>query len=279
MNRRIENTIQVALIAFTTAILPTALTRADARADAWITTRAEAALHFVDGVQAGDVTVNTLDGRVTLRGNVRNEKLRARAAEGVWTVADVVSVRNFLQVARTGGPRRIQRSDGAVMNDVRRVLRSDRSLDGSNIVVESVERGVVVLGGKAASASDIVRALRATGSRPGVRAVFSQIEGMAAPSGAELTGVAIGNSSYPRRDATNAEDDVIRRSVTRALLDLDPQENADVRVLVADGVVRLTGSVPTWAGNASRMHAARSVKGVRSILNELRVITVDAAVR
>jgi len=261
------------------ALVPIAAVQADTRADAWITTRAEAALHFVDGVQAGQVKVDTLDGRVTLSGKVRSEKIKAAAGEGVWSVEDVVYVRNLLQVVGTGSQRGVGRSDNAIMMDVRRVLRSDRSLDGSSIVVASVSRGVVVLGGSAASSNDIVRALHATSRRPGVRAVFSQIEGMAAPSEGGLAKVPGGNGSYPRHDAKDAENDVIRRSVTRALLDLDAQQNADIRVLVTDGVVRLTGSVPTWEGNASRVHATRSVTGVRSILNELRVVTVNARVR
>jgi osmotically-inducible protein OsmY len=261
------------------ALLPIAAVNADTRADAWITTRAEAALHFVDGVQAGDVKVETVDGRVTLSGKVRSEKIKVGAGEGVWSVEDVVYVRNLLQVVGTGRDRRVQRSDNAILIDLRRVLRSDRSLDGSSIVVESVRRGVVVLGGTAATSNDIVRALRATSRRPGVRAVFSQVEGIADPAEAGLTTTSNGKVSYPRHDAKDAEDDVIRRGVTRALLDLDAQENADIRVLVTDGVVRLTGSVPTWEGNASRIHATRSVTGVRSILNELRVVTVNAGVR
>jgi len=279
MERNGVSKIETAFMVMLLALVPTAVARADTRADRWITTRAEASLHFVDGVEVGAVKVDTLDGRVTLSGKVRSEKIKRGAGAEVRNVPGVVDVRNLLRVVGTSSARRVQRSDNTIMLDVRRVLSSDRALDGSSIVVVSVDHGVVVLGGHAASSDDIVRALHATSHRLGVRAVFSQIEGTASPSGAELTGVAIGNGSYPRHDATNAEDDVIRRGVTRALLDLDAQENADVRVLVADGVVRLTGSVPTWEGNASRMHAARSVKGVRSILNELRVVTVNAGIR
>ena len=42
-----------------------------------------------------------------------------------------------------------------------------------------------------------------------------------------------------------------------------------IHVQVKDGVVRLTGSAPTWEGNASRVYATRSVTGVRSIINGL----------
>jgi osmotically-inducible protein OsmY len=78
-------------------------------------------------------------------------------------------------------------------------------------------------------------------------------------------------------DPAVVADDEIRRNVERALLDLDPQKNADIRVLVSQGVVFLTGTVPTWDGNNDRLHAARSVPGVRSILSELVVAGEDPA--
>ena len=167
------------------------------------------------------------------------------------------------------------RSDNAIRADIRRVLNADRLLDGSSIRVDSVSRGIVVLGGSAVSSDDIVRALRAAAARRGVRGVFSQIDadrGIAPPSGAGLVGVYSGTRSKASSGPGDAEDDVIRQSVTKALLDLDARQNADIRVSVTDGVVRLTGTVPAWDGNSSRMHAARSVTGVRSI----HVVALDA---
>jgi len=48
-------------------------------------------------------------------------------------------------------------------------------------------------------------------------------------------------------------------------------------VLVKDGVVYLQGTIPSWQGNSSRLHATRSVTGVRSIFNELRATTGSAS--
>ena len=75
-----------------------------------------------------------------------------------------------------------------------------------------------------------------------------------------------------QREPVDAEDDVIRRGVKRALVDLDARGNAEIQVRVKDGVVWLSGSVPTWEGNSARLHAARSVTGVRSINNGVRVV-------
>lgn len=70
-------------------------------------------------------------------------------------------------------------------------------------------------------------------------------------------------------------DDAIRRGVERALSDLDTGDTGGIRVRVEDGVVWLTGSVPAWQGNNSRLYATRSVTGVRSIMNELQVVALN----
>ena len=44
-----------------------------------------------------------------------------------------------------------------------------------------------------------------------------------------------------------------------------------VVVTVRNGVVWLNGVVPSWEGNDARLHATRSIAGVRSIVNELQV--------
>jgi osmotically-inducible protein OsmY len=179
------------------------------------------------------------------------------------------SVPIVAQAAIPGHGERIRRSDAAIKIDVERTLRADRALMDSRIVVKSVRKGVVLLSGYAASSSDDVRARRLTARRRGVRGVFSEsVIGMRAGSPALI---AIQPRSPMQHGAFDSEDDVIRRNVQSALNDLDARANADVHVRVEEGVVWLTGSVPTWQGNNERLYAARSVTGVRSVVNELRV--------
>jgi osmotically-inducible protein OsmY len=189
-------------------------------------------------------------------------------------VAGAVQVRSHVQVAAPANGERMRRADAAIKADVERTLRADPALVDSWIVVKSVRNGVVRLSGNAASLSDNVRALQLTAARRGVRKVFSQIyalDAVAAVSGATPVGVPVEAGPLVRREPVGPQDDVIRWGVEVALNDLDSRENADIRVRVTDGVVWLTGSVPEWQGNSSRLHAARSVTGVRSIINELRV--------
>jgi osmotically-inducible protein OsmY len=189
-------------------------------------------------------------------------------------VAGAVQVRSHVQVTAHANGERMRRADAAIKADVEKTLRADPSLVDSWIVVKSVRNGVVRLSGNAASSTDNVRALQLTAARRGVRKVFSEIyayDAVAAVSGAIPVSVPVEAGSLVRREPVGPQDDAIRRGVEAALDDLDARENADIRVRVTDGVVWLSGSVPAWQGNSSRLDAARSVTGVRSIINELRV--------
>lgn len=98
---------------------------------------------------------------------------------------------------------------------------------------------------------------------------------------ARITKVGIQSWTAPsvRHGLADTEDDSIRRGVEKALSDLDARANANIQVLVKDCVVWLTGSVPTWRGNDSRVSATRKVKGVRSIVNSLRVDAPNVTTR
>lgn len=174
-----------------------------------------------------------------------------------------------VHAAAPGPGERMRRSDAAIKIDVERTLRADGTLTDSKIVVKSVRKGVVLLGGTAASSSDDVRARRLTARRRGVRGVLSESV-VDARVGVPVL-IPIQPRSSVQHDSIDAEDDVIRRDVQSILNDHDASANADVHVRVTDGVVWLTGSVTTWQGNAERLHAARAVTGVRSVVNELRV--------
>jgi osmotically-inducible protein OsmY len=199
----------------------------------------------------------------------------------VWapSVASVVPVPSHVQVAASANGERMRRSDAAIKADVERTLRADRSLGDSRIFVKSVRHGAVLLSGNAASSKDNVRALRLTAGRRGVRKVFSEIyayDAIPAVSGARPVGVPAETRRSVQHDPVGYRDDVIRRGVEAALNDLDAKGTADVHVRVTEGVVWLTGSVSTWQGNDSRVEAARSVTGARSIINELRVVALNA---
>ncbi|HEX5043057.1 MAG TPA: BON domain-containing protein [Candidatus Polarisedimenticolaceae bacterium] len=266
------------------ALIPILAAQTAPPSDEAISRDANVALRAAKGLDGSAILIDTQDGTVILRGSVPSDKARSVAVESVHAVPGVVEVRDELDVLTPAVERALRRSDAALKRDIERGLKGDRSLRYSRIVVQSVDQGVVVLGGDAASTRDETAALQAVTRRPGVRRVVSNIRVVgpvptapgvpiigAAPAsdlpGTEVTDVA----ATPIPDLPETEDDEIRRAVQRAILDLDPDENDRVVVTVRDGVVWLTGTVPTWDGNDARLHAARSIPGVRTIVNEVLV--------
>ena len=325
---------------------------AQSRSDAWITMKAKTALYLAEDVKGTAINVDTINGRVTLHGTVRDAKEKARAAEEARKIEGVSDVRNLLQVASPAtNATMMKRSDDRITMDVGKRLKADRSLDDSSISVKSVAKGVVLLTGKAATLDDHQRALYYAASAPGVFRVVSEIDvsdtlpdedfrtdavakrtagaitsdlwitsatkmklaadtrtpateinvdsrngvvtlfGMVATeeSKSAASEIAHGVAGVKRvenqievvssatQEMVQARDEEIREGVKQALKDHGDQENADIGVEVKNGVVRLTGKVPTWQRNLSAVYVARSVTGVRSVSNELTVDAADAA--
>jgi osmotically-inducible protein OsmY len=172
--------VNYVLVFALSVIVTTGAVQAESAGDASITLEAQEALRAALGTRVSAVVVDTRNGFVTLHGKVKRQGLRSTAAKVVWGVPGVSGMRNLLQVVSHGDSVLMQRSDDVVRADIERMLRADRSLDDSRITVRSVSNGVVLLGGDASSMIDDVHVLRATADRPGVRQVFSEIEGTVA---------------------------------------------------------------------------------------------------
>jgi hyperosmotically inducible protein len=340
-----------ALLAAAVVSLPIAA-YARARSDAWITMKAKTALYLAGDVKGTAINVDTINGRVTLHGTVHDAKEKARAAEEVKKIEGVSDVRNLLRVASPATiATMMKRSDDGIKMDVEKRLKADRSLDDGSISVKSVNKGVVLLTGRAASLDDNQRALYYAASAPGVFRVASEIDvpdtlpdedfctdvatkrtpgatmsdlwitsatkmKLAADSRTPATEINVDSRdgvvtlfgmvpseesksaaaeiardvagvkrvenqievvSSARQEMVQARDEEIQEGVQKALNDRGAQENADIGVEVMNGVVRLTGTVPTWQRNLSAVYVARSVTGVRSVRNELKVETRNAA--
>jgi len=325
---------------------------ASSRPDAWITMKAKTALYVADDVRGTAINVDTINGLVTLHGKVHSDTEKTRAVEVVRKIEGVVDVRNLLQVVPPRKEAKVQLSDDLIKSGVENKLKADQSLNDSSISVKSVNKGVVLMAGKAASLVDDQRALYYAASQPGVIRVASEIDvsdtlpdedfrsdvGAKPDTGKRTAGgvmsdlwitsstkmklaadsrtpateinvdsfdgvvtlfgmvpsqesksaaaeIARGVSGVKRvenqievvssanHDLVQARDEEIQEGVKKALNDRGEQENASISVEVKNGVVRLTGAVPTWQRNLSAVYVARSVTGVRSVRNEL---TVDA---
>jgi len=347
--------IKYALLAAVALSLPVAV-HAASRPDSWITLKAKTALLLADDIPATHINVDTINGRVSLFGKVHSEAQKSKAAAEVRMIEGVVDVKNHLQVVAEAKEARVERTDDVIKADVENALKSDATLDNSSISVKSVNKGVVLLSGKASSWNDNVSALQTTENRPGVVRVVSQIEvhdavadadfrmdaDAKSDSGNRSTGAVMSDlwitsatkmklaadSRTPateinvdttggvvtlfgmvptqesksaaqeiakgvsgvkqvenklevvaakQQDKVQARDEDVLANVKQALKDGGNQDNATIGVEVSNGVVRLTGTVPTWERSLSAVFSARSVQGVRSVRNDMTVETVQAA--
>ncbi|MGH9869540.1 MAG: BON domain-containing protein [Candidatus Polarisedimenticolia bacterium] len=151
-------------------------------------------------------------------------------------------------------------SDLWITSATKMKLAADSRTPATDINVDSRD-GVVTLFGVAPSQESKSAAAEIARKVTGVKNVKNQIEVV----------------SPAKHDMVQARDEEIQEGVKLALKDHGDQEHANITVEVKNGVVRLTGTVPTWQRNLSAVYVARSVTGVRSIRNELKVATLNAA--
>jgi osmotically-inducible protein OsmY len=240
--------------------------------DGWITAKTKMALLTAEDVPATQINVDTVDGRVTLHGTVASAEEKARAEKAARTVEGVREVRNLLQVARGGRTETAKASDEQLEQQVSDALERDRSLEDSSVSVQSVNQGVVLLAGKAASVSDHLRALERAREVPGVRQVKSEIQSPDRIADAEVRADREKAESGTRGVGTAATDMWITSATKMRLLANADTPALDINVDTADGVVTLFGIVATPAAKTAAEAEARRVNGVTSVRNELQVV-------
>jgi osmotically-inducible protein OsmY len=278
--------------------------------DAWITAKTKIALITTDGVSAMDVNVDTVDGKVTLHGKVDTQQAKDKAATVTKKIEGVRDVRNLLQVIEAGRHEETEVDDKAIAKNVEDAIEADKSLDDSEIRVQSVNNGVVLLAGHATSLGDHLEALTVAGGVPGVRRVASEVTSdnrlyddsiwhqgamdqkaddaanavddagdeiadAARAAGEKISdaGKAVGRASSEAASATgNAFKDAWITAATKTKLVADDAVSAmDVNVDTQDGVVTLFGTVESMQAKAAAEQDARSVSGVRDVKNEIEI--------
>jgi hyperosmotically inducible protein len=143
--------------------------------DAWSTTRTKIALITNEDVSAMDVNVDTVDGMVTLHGKVPNDLAKEKATMIAKEIDGVRDVRNLLQVVEEASRDASETNDEMIAENVAKAIENGASLKDSEIDVQSVNEGVVLLSGRVSSLGDHLEALHLAGDVPGARRVASQI--------------------------------------------------------------------------------------------------------
>ena len=138
-----------------------------------------------------------------------------------------------------------------ITSAVRMRLLADREVPGLEIDLDSWD-GVVTLFGivsseeaKAAAEADALRV-------SGVKRVVNELQVV----------------PRAKQEAVSARDDELQREVREAL---DEHEFRNVGLEVRNGVVRLTGTVPSGARSLEAAVVAHSIPGVRAVEDDLRL--------
>ena len=144
--------------------------------DAWITMKTKIALMTADNVSAADLNVDTVNGIVTLHGKVATDAEKAKAEQVAAKIDGVKSVKNLLQIVPSSKREVVERADADVKDAVQAAFKANARVKDSGISVASVNKGVVLLAGKAKSLESHLEAVQVANGVKGVRRVASEVK-------------------------------------------------------------------------------------------------------
>jgi osmotically-inducible protein OsmY len=126
-----------------------------AMSDSWLTAKTKIALFADERVKGNQISVETLDGRVTLRGKVDSDAAKTVAASITGSVEGVRGVTNDLQVVPPGDRTAVDVSDDGITRQVKGGLAQDARLRDVDVRTDG---GVVSLTGAVPSIDASARA-------------------------------------------------------------------------------------------------------------------------
>ncbi len=239
--------------------------------DAWITTKTKMALLTTEGVSGTSVNVDTVNSTVTLHGKVESADEKAKAEAVARKIDGVTDVRNVLQVVSTPHAAVVQRTDDQIKTQLTKSLSAAPALEG--ISVQSVNNGVVLLGGTAKTLTAHLSAVEAAHRVPGVKRVVSEVKSPEALADSEIWRDWKKDSSDAASSVGNSARDAYVTSATKMRLLADKETPAlAINVDTQDGVVTLFGIVPTKKAKMAAEADARKVSGVTKVQNELQIV-------
>lgn len=249
---------------------------ADQPQDAFVTSKVKIELLTGDGLDPLRINVDTLDGVVTLHGQVESAAAKTKAVQEARSVKGVKDVRDMLAVVPKSAKGQVAASDDQIQKRIETVIDNDASLKDSSIKVKSVNNGIVILAGKAETLSSHHRALYDARSVPGVKKVASEIK-----SPDQMGDKEIWNEQPETAAAAknSASDTWVTTKVKAQLLTEPGISPLKVNVDTRDGIVTLFGSVENESDKAVATRSAMKVSGVKNVQNELQVIPDVAAKR
>lgn len=147
-----------------------------AQQDAWITMKTKIALITADDIRTSDLNVDTVNGAVTLHGKVETAADKANADRVAKGIDGVKTVQNLLQVVPDSSKKYVEANDTDVKKRVDDAFKALPALKDSGISVTSVNKGVVLLGGRTKTYDAHLLAVETARGIAGVRRVATQVE-------------------------------------------------------------------------------------------------------
>jgi hyperosmotically inducible protein len=150
-------------------------TTADAKTvvtDSWITAKTKIALYADGRVKGTQVSVDTKNGVVHLRGKVDSDEARQAATEVAKGVEHVKSVKNDLQVVSPTARKAVDANDKDIDKAVEARMSKDAQL--TKVAVRT-DGGVVTLTGEVSSITAAAKASETARHVPGVKSVKNEL--------------------------------------------------------------------------------------------------------
>src|SRR5213592_2087197 len=139
----------------------------EATSDSWITSKTKIALFADSRVKGRDVSVETMNGEVFLRGKIESEEAKSAAAEVTRGIDGVKNVKNDLQVVSASTRTAVTADDKVITRSVESRFSRDPELKKIDVRTDA---GVVVLSGQVANIRVAARASDTAHKVDGVKA-------------------------------------------------------------------------------------------------------------
>ena len=140
--------------------------------DTWITSKTKIALFTDERVKGTQISVDTKNGVVHLRGKVDSDEAKQAAAEVAKGVEHVKSVKNELQVVSPAARKAVDASDKDIAKAVESRMSKDAQLKKVDVRTDG---GVVTLTGEVPSLTAAAKAFETARKVPGVKSVKNEL--------------------------------------------------------------------------------------------------------
>jgi hyperosmotically inducible protein len=140
--------------------------------DSWITSKTKIALFADDRVKGREVSVETKQGEVHLRGKVDTPEAKAAAGEVAKGIEGVKNVKNDLQVVPATSRKTVNANDKDITKAVEARLAKDPQMKKIEVRTDA---GVVTLSGEAPNISAAARASEMAFRVDGVKSVKNDV--------------------------------------------------------------------------------------------------------